>query len=76
MIIEAFVVKEHMQDDSKKVARTSVIILSIWLFFWILTMYYAIVGARKNTKNAGVGLLVSIISWPFYWVFKFTKAIG
>lgn len=74
MIIETFAVKEHM-DENKEI-RLGYGIILLWVMLWVLTIYKSIQSAQKKKHNSGVGLLVALISWPFYWIFYFSKAIG
>lgn len=54
-----------------------IILYILWLILWIITLVDAIKIAKiKKTKLPGVGLIISVLSWPFYWLFKLTGAIG
>lgn len=54
-----------------------VILYFLWLVLWVITIVDAIKLAKiKKTKLPGTGLIVSILSWPFYWLFKLTNATG
>ena len=48
-------------------------IYTLWLFLWVLTIISAI--KYTKSKNKTVSLLVSVISWPFYWLFRLYKVI-
>lgn len=49
----------------------------LWSILWIATIVDSIKMAKKNKgKNISAGLVLSVLSWPFYWIFKLSKAIG
>lgn len=48
----------------------------IWILLWVFTIVYAIQYAQVHKRhNRTLGLLVSLISWPFYWIFKWTRVL-
>ena len=71
-------IKEHFSTtDTWNFEIISMIIIYIlWLAIWIFTIVSAIKLAKANVRNSDIGLLVSVVSWPFFWLFKFTGAIG
>lgn len=49
----------------------------LWIILWIATIINSIILAKnKKAKRPEVGLIIAVLSWPFYWLFKFTKVIG
>lgn len=52
------------------------IVYMVWLLLWVTTIVSAIKLAKTNGRNSGVGLIISVISWPFFWLFKFSGALG
>ncbi len=66
-------------SDSETVDKEMVVIsifYFMWIVLWISTISNAIKLAQKGGKNSQAGLIISVLSWPIYWVFKMTKAIG
>ena len=80
MLIETFALynldtKEHLGWDSDSVLTIIVVIL--WVILWIIAVIHAIFCARKkNLRNTQAGIVLSVLSWPFYFVFYLTGALN
>lgn len=76
--------KEHfgaLGDELDNESKIMLIVYGIWIIFWIITIVSAVKLAKKykssaSCKNTGTGLILSVLSWPFYWIFYWSGAIG
>jgi len=48
----------------------------MWIGFWVATIVNAIKLSKKGGKNSAAALVISVLSWPFYWVFKINDCFG
>lgn len=87
MLIEAFGInkateliksKEHL-TSSGGLDNESIFVLVftvLWTVLWIITIITAIQCTKiKSCKNPSAALIVSVLSWPIFWLFKITGAI-
>jgi hypothetical protein len=50
---------------------------ALWVVLWVFTIINAIKVANKNSsKNVSAALVLSVLSWPFFWVFKIYGCFG
>jgi len=52
------------------------IVYIMWIGFWVATIVNAIKLSKKGGKNSAAALVISVLSWPFYWVFKINDCFG
>lgn len=64
------------KDEWKTTDIIWIVILIVWILLFIFTIVWAIYKAQKNKKRADVGLIVSLICFPFYWIYYFCGVLG
>ena len=75
MIIEKF--KENFNEELESDDIIIIIFIIIIVLFWIATVMHSIKLSKvKNIKNTQAGIVLSALSWPFYWVFYLTGTIN
>ncbi len=53
------------------------IIYIIWVGMWFVTIGNAIkLTNSKGSKNTSAAIVLSVLSWPFYWLFKIYGSFG
>lgn len=68
--------KEKFGHSDWQTSDTLAIVLySLWIICWLFTILYALSLARANYKNSCAALILSILAWPFVWVFVLGGAI-
>jgi len=64
--------ESYTAPETWDVESTSIFVFYIlWLIFWIITIVSAIkLTTSKKYKNGSAAIVLSVLSWPFYWLFK------
>ena len=88
MYLETFVMTQQLSKNKNKIEKYSVeetwdieicltfIIYFLWIFLWVMTIRSAIFISKKGAKNSSAALVISVLSWPFYWIFKMSGCFG
>lgn len=85
MYLETYAFGTYINTKKEKFTETDVldsetifisVIYIFYIFLWLYTISVAIESAKKVKKHSGSGLIIATVSWPFYWIFKYTKALG
>lgn len=72
---------EHIsgKEPADKESIMTIILLILWFVCWIIAVAHSI-SCSKQTKpklrNVQAGIILSVISWPFYVIFNITGAIN
>ena len=85
MILEGLVLStkfpnkvEHMNGWDAE-AIISVIVFILWFILWISAILHVISCTRvtrpRRLRNTEAGIILSVLSWPFYYLFYFTGAV-
>lgn len=55
----------------------SAVLYALFIFIWVYTIIHSIKSVQRKggSKNSTVSLLTPLFSWPFYWLFRYSKVI-
>lgn len=62
-------------EDIKTEEALLIALYILWIFLWVTTIVHSIGNAKRKRNNNGVGLIMSVLSWPFYWLYYITNVV-